>query len=641
MLNKSISYRLTLFISVAVINVFIAFMAISYFFNYNALNKSIESKAISLSTDVISKIEQKLTSTEEISQVVAEQVIFYAKNRNSEMVLSDILKKYPFFKGIHVNIDSAFINSKYSSFHVFRDNTGINFEKQNNITIQCNGFKRLIKQFEDRNTPSWSDVIECARTKEKIVAFYYPVFIETADNSTQRIGEVVSELNIKELNEAIKNIEVANNGFVLLITKDGNYISHPDSKKFIFGNAFDVDSKVYDKKKYNINEIITKGLNGSAISYPAFRNYEKHWSYYTKIKGMDWFLIVGMPYKMLFSSVHLTALIMLLVSLTGILAIYFIVRHIANRLVEPLSHITTKLKEFTANEAEEFRLNTYNEVKLVSESLNFIESWYKEFKTEQTKEQKKNQSRMNDLVQASEIQQGLINTAFSNISKSNEVDFHGLYKPAKVVSGDLFDFFYLDDDHVLFTMGDVSGKGIPAALFMSISQTIIKNNAKIGDVRKIVSNSNNELNSFNEHQFFLTLFLGILNLKSGKLEYCNAAHTPAYILKHNNYIVELKQTHGLPLGLYKNKPYLSSMTDIEEGDVIVLYTDGITDQRNENKILYGQQRLVENLRHLTAIEPREIVNSIYENLKVFRGSVQQSDDIAFIAIKYNGKKKPD
>jgi sigma-B regulation protein RsbU (phosphoserine phosphatase) len=219
------------------------------------------------------------------------------------------------------------------------------------------------------------------------------------------------------------------------------------------------------------------------------------------------------------------------------------------------------------------------------------------------------------------------------------VDLHGLYKPAHVVSGDLFDYLFIDDENILFTIGDVSGKGVPAALFMTIAQTIIKSNATFKGASTIVRKANNELYTNNQHQFFLTLFLGVMNIKTGTLDYCNAAHTPTYILKHNGDIVELSQSHGLPLGLYANKSYSHSKELIEIGDTIILYTDGVTELQNERKIQFGQERFVENLRHVNGLEPEKLVDRIDKSLEIFKGSATQVDDITFMAIKYKGIKK--
>jgi len=238
-------------------------------------------------------------------------------------------------------------------------------------------------------------------------------------------------------------------------------------------------------------------------------------------------------------------------------------------------------------------------------------------------------------MQASEIQQSLIKTDFPAFPERNDIDLYALYKPARVVSGDLFDYFFIDEDNLLITIGDVSGKGVPAAIFMSISQTIIKNNALFKKAKSIVNKANQDLCTDNMHQFFLTLFLGILNVKKGELHYCNAAHTTSLILRKDGLIIELNQTHGLPLGLYLDKDYQDAKINLEKGDKIILYTDGVSELLDENKEQFGIERFKENLVQLKEFGPEELVKNLEKSLGIFSGIAPQSDDICVFVIEYN------
>jgi sigma-B regulation protein RsbU (phosphoserine phosphatase) len=148
---------------------------------------------------------------------------------------------------------------------------------------------------------------------------------------------------------------------------------------------------------------------------------------------------------------------MLFFSVLGILAIFFIITYISNKLIQPLSKVTTQLKKFSSVTGES-GLVTSNEVEQVSESLNYLKSWYEKFEINQNKEDKINTLRKQDLLEASEIQMSLINNNFSVFANRNDIDLFAVYKPARIVSGDLFDFFFLDDYNLFFSIGDVSGK---------------------------------------------------------------------------------------------------------------------------------------------------------------------------------------
>ncbi len=632
MLNKSIAYRLSIYISIAVIGVFIAFIVIFFFFDSKNITNNIENRAIGLSSEVSMQVGKELVATQEITSNISKQIIFYAQQDQPELLISGILKKYQFLNAIHVTLDSV-VHATYHNYFGFRDQDSIQFEQQNFEICNCLGEKQIMEEFVLNKRPGWSEVYKCPQNGNMVVSFYSPIQFQNGKNSSI-VGWITCELSLKELNNTINKIKIGENGFAILLSKDGRYLAHPNKEWIYTKSIFSVSDDVYDKKKIDYKEVLNKGLSGSLIAYPEFRNNEKYWGYYTRLKEIEWTLVIAVPYNELFEPLYHATLKMLFFSVLGILVIFFIISYITSRLVEPLNTVTTQLKRFS-NLSGEADISTLNEVDQVSESLNYLKSWYKKFKIKQSQDEKSNQRRMEDLLEASEIQRSLIKTDFSEISKRKEINLYAIYKPARIVSGDLFDYFLLDNEHLLFTMGDVSGKGVPAAFFMSVAQTIIKSSATLTGVNTIVKKANNELYTNNGHQFFLTLFLGVLNLKTGVLSFCNAAHTPTYILKFNGEIIELAQAHGLPLGLYFNKQYSYSTITIEKGDSIILYTDGITDLQSENKIHYGNERFVENLRHLVGSGPKNIVDSIEKSLETFEGEAEQADDITLMVIQYS------
>jgi sigma-B regulation protein RsbU (phosphoserine phosphatase) len=276
---------------------------------------------------------------------------------------------------------------------------------------------------------------------------------------------------------------------------------------------------------------------------------------------------------------------------------------------------------------------------LVSESLDFLKSWYEKFEIEHRQDEMLNSQRIQDLKEASEVQMSFINTDFTVFDNRSDIDVFALYKPALVVSGDLFDLILLDKDNLFFTIGDASGSGVSAAFFMSVAQTLLKKNSKLKSPAKIVETSNNELYTVNQHQFFLTLFCGVLNLKTGDLKFCNAAHTPSLILNAKGKLTELEPTHGLPLGLYPNGSYDESIIRLKPGDSIVLYSDGVTDQLNSTNQYFGIEGLCDVLNKSANLGSKMLVEEIDKSLDLFKGETKQSDDITLMILQYKNKKK--
>ena len=633
MFNKSIAYRLSIFISVAVISVFVAFIIVSYLFNSKYINESIKDKAIGLSNELIMKVEKPLISTRELSSNISEQILFYGKDKHPEQFITILMRKYPFINTILISIDDDVNYLAKHNYYSYRENDSIRFESQDQKFYHCLTEKSIFEEISKNEEPAWTEVFLCQKDQSQVVAAYSPILLK--DENNRKIGYVICEVSLNNLNDIVNSIEVGKDGFAFLLSKDGRFITHPIKEFVLRKTIFSVSDGAINKRKTNIKEILDKGLSGAFIAYPDFLNREKHWVYYTQLKEIEWTVIFAMPYNQLFKPLYISILKMLLISVIGIIVIYLVIKYITDLLVNPLSEVTDQLKKFT-NETGNIEINSLNEIKLVSESLNMLKLGYERYKIKQSEDEKKNHRQMQDLLQASEIQQSLIKTDFSVFSKIKEIDLFAIYKPARIVSGDLFDFFFDNNDNLIFTMGDVSGKGVSAAFFMSVAQTIIKSSArKFKSAGEIVKNANNELHTTNKHQFFLTLFLGILNIKTGELNYCNAAHTPTYILKPNGKVQELDQSHGLPLGLYPNKEYSNANITLQKGDSILLYTDGITELRNENDLHFGNEKFVENLENLVGLNPKELVLRVEQSLELFKGEASQTDDITLMNIRYN------
>lgn len=638
MLNKSIAYRLSIYISVAVISVFMAFILIAYFFNTGLVKSNIENKAVGLGLQALMLGEKQLVSTKEITSNIAEQVLYYAENNDVELLASQVMTKYHYLNAIRINIDSAVPNIQYHNYYYYRDADTIGYLKENKLIYHCRFEKNILEEMQKFDIPGWTEIFKCNKNNREVVAFYAPIKTKNANNEIISAGSIFIELSLLDLNDTINSLKIGKSGYAFLVSKDGTYLTHPNKDLILKKNLFSIDKREYNTSSEEIKQLFEKGEEGSIIAHPEFLNYKKSWVHYTLVKETGWILFFVVPYDELFISLYLLVLRMLFFSVLGILAIFFIITYITNKLIQPLSTVTSQLKNFSSTNGN-LELNTKNEIELVSGSLEFLKSWYEKFKTAQNQEEILSSQRKQDLLEASEIQMSLINTDFSFFNDRKDIDLFAVYKPARIVSGDLYDFFFLDEENLFFSIGDVSGKGLSAAFFMSVAQTLLKSNSRLLKPGKIVTNANNELYTANQHQFFLTLFCGILNVKTGVLNYCNAAHTLTMILSLNGDLHELDYSHGMPLGLHPGRNYEESSIKLKRGDSIVLFSDGVTELQNENEVRYGNDRFLNTLKPLATLNPKEMITEIEKDLELFKGKMKQSDDITIMVLKFKNKKK--
>lgn len=632
MFNKSIGYRLTLYISLAVISVFVAFISANYLFNLKLYRENTLNKAIGKSMEVNALVNNKIVTTSEIASNISEQFFYFQSKGDVQLLLERILVKYPFINAVYANVDSV-VPFENNYFYAFSNGDALHYKQSKEPVFVCHKEMELFAKIKNLTTSGWTEPYRCPEKGNVVVAYHTPLYYKTENGGENFAGQIIAELSLMELNDAINQIDVGERGYTFLITREGDYITHPNDSNILRRNVYSLPSKSLNSGKIDLKDILLNGKTGWAVVYPDIINYEKSWVYYTPINENRWFLLFITPYKELFFQLYWETVRLIIFALIGILLIFLIIKYITKKLVDPLSDVTSRLSALSGT--EEKNGSTLNEVQRVSDTLEFLKEWFDQYRIASEQEELKSLRHKQDLQQASEIQQSLIKKSFPAFPNRKDIDLYAIYEPARVVSGDLFDYFFIDEDNLAFTIGDVSGKGIPAGIFMSVAQTIIRNKAIAGKKAKdIVIDANTELSTSNKHQYFLTLFLGVLNLKTGVLNYCNAAHDFPFVLKSNGSISELKETHGLPLGLYAEKEYKDSNIIIGKGDTIVLYTDGVTELLNEAKNQFGVERFKENLVRLAGLDPTDMVKTVHEVLKQFKGEAPQADDMSLFSIKY-------
>ncbi len=240
-----------------------------------------------------------------------------------------------------------------------------------------------------------------------------------------------------------------------------------------------------------------------------------------------------------------------------------------------------------------------------------------------------------ELAIATKIQVGCLENDFSLFNQKKDVYVTADMCPAKEVGGDFYDVFMIDDDHLCFVIADVSGKGVPAALFMSMAKIHIKNYASLGlSLDEVAFRVNNQLCYKNEEGMFVTAFVCVLDLVTNEMKFINAGHNPPFLMKAGGAFSMMKPKANLVFGMMEDVPYQQQCISLEKGDVIYLYTDGVTEALNAQDELFGEQRLEEVLnRYKDQIDRSEMfVRHLYDEVDAFANGVSQADDITMLCL---------
>lgn len=245
-----------------------------------------------------------------------------------------------------------------------------------------------------------------------------------------------------------------------------------------------------------------------------------------------------------------------------------------------------------------------------------------------------------ELEVAAKIQTSMLPCIFPPFPNRDEFDIYATMDPAKEVGGDFYDFFMVDDDHLAFVVADVSGKGVPAALFMVIGKTLIKDHTGLNDdLGEVFTEVNNILCSSNSEEMFITAFEGVLNLKTGELRYVNAGHEMPFICRGNGVYEPFKVKAGFVLAGMEGIRYKSGSVQLQPGDKIFQYSDGVPEAMNSKNEQYGMQRLSKVLAQNSEKTPAELLPAIKADLDAFVGEAEQFDDITMLCIEFSGKGK--
>jgi len=246
-----------------------------------------------------------------------------------------------------------------------------------------------------------------------------------------------------------------------------------------------------------------------------------------------------------------------------------------------------------------------------------------------------------ELRLAQEIQEGMLRSDFEVPDLAHRVDLHASMQPAREVGGDLYDFFVMPDGRVCVLVGDVSDKGMPAALFMARSIEVARVVAQLqaapglepADPAAILAKINAALCENNPSRMFVTMILAILDPRTGRLDYCNAGHNSPYIRCRDRASVVLDANHSAPLGVSPATAYRSAETQLRDGDMLLLYSDGITEATDDAGAMFGEERLEQALSDMPAHRAAAFTGAILGAVRRFAGSAVQSDDITVLAVR--------
>lgn len=441
--------------------------------------------------------------------------------------------------------------------------------------------------------------------------------------------------------------------YSFIIDGKGTYIAHTDKRHILRDNFLKETAAAQDTlANYYCRQMIA----GKKGYYPNYFEDEENteslmidghsvFLFYAPIEHTDWSMALVLPSFDIKGFGIIVGIILLLLVALALLVVYFVGRRIIKNTVKPLHQLATSAGEVAKGHFDTPlpTIKHNDEIHLLRDSFENMQQSLTKYVDELRTTTASKAAIEKELKVAHDIQMSMLPKTFPPYPERNDIDIAGSLTPAKDVGGDLFDF-YIRDEKLFFCVGDVSGKGVPASLVMAVTRSLFRNvSAHESEPSQIMKTLNDALVENNETSMFVTLFVGVLDLDTGLLRYCNAGHDSPLLI--GDGVGMLPCDSNLPLGVMPGWAYSLQEIDIKSQTVIFIYTDGLTEAEDMSQNLFGDQRTIEVAEQVLAEGehvPSTIIKRMTQAVKTFVGNAEQSDDLTMLAIKYkemNGRKQ--
>jgi sigma-B regulation protein RsbU (phosphoserine phosphatase) len=459
-----------------------------------------------------------------------------------------------------------------------------------------------------------------------------PVFAPDGKN----IGVVAADITLDAVSRRIIRTPENVEGYAFLMDQDGNVIDQEKSDMCIPTVEEDAVKKIYAGESQIVE--CEKGVK-NYVAYAPITCMQ------SSVNSSPWVLGIVMEEKEMIRvaesvkrSMNYTQVLLISLFIAILLAVSDIAYRMSRRITKPILDLDEGAKIVGSGNLDyQLEVGTGDEIEDLANAFNKMTSDLKAYMRDLEETTAARERIQSELRIASEIQASMLPRTFPPFPDRKEFDIFATMEPAKEVGGDFYDFFFIDEDKLCFLIGDVSGKGVPAALFMAISRILLKTEAlRVIPPDEILYNVNNTLCPDNDASMFVTLFCVILNAETGEMQFANAGHNPPLINANGEGFEFIQLPKSFVVGPMPDTKYKFQKLTLRPNDTIFLYTDGVTEAMNPDSQLFSDERLKECLSGLKDKDVKEIISAVREQIAEFAQGALQSDDITMLALKYNG-----
>ena len=461
-------------------------------------------------------------------------------------------------------------------------------------------------------------------SKDMIASYCKPL----KDKNGQFVGTISVDISLSWLSKTISAVKPYPNSYSIMVGAGGTYFVHPDTTKLFYQTVFTETLINPDPDRESIGHAMLDGEEGMReIKVDGKDCYV----FFKPLSTTGWSVAIVCPASDIFGGYYRLYRTVAALVVIGLLIMLFVFSRIIRRELQPLTRLARQAETIASGqfdvELPDEKRN--DEIGQLSKSFNYMQKSLVKYVDELKETTASKAAIENELKVASDIQMSMLPRIYPAFPNRNDIDLHALMTPAKEVGGDLYDYF-IQNERLYFCVGDVSGKGIPASLFMAVTRNLFRIIAQQGHAPADIAT---QINAFlfkdNERCMFVTMFIGMVDLKTGHLDFCNCGHNPPIIdgeFMHLEY-------ENQPLGLWDDDVFTGESIDNIKGRQLLIYTDGLNEAENPEKQLFGNDRLLNMIAQLTNATSEEVVNQLKAAVEEHRAGADQNDDLTLLCLR--------
>ncbi|MFA5257269.1 MAG: SpoIIE family protein phosphatase, partial [Opitutales bacterium] len=633
--SRSLVWRLSILILGGAGLVLAAVMLSSHLTQSRLLIHQQQQHGEAITLAAVNRINDLLGRVEACAQGAATSLDYCDLNRDSATFwLRSMLEKQPEIDGLTLALSDAIPGRPFTILHAFRDGDVVKVNESEDSESQYINDWYYLPLYMRR--AGWVEPYFDHQSQKTTVTYTVPVFLTDGN----LYGVASCELSLEGIREMLDALPLGESGMALLLSDEGVYISHPvrdfEMRETIFSIAESLGS--LEKPQPSLMALARKLLSGQAGMdvYRSNANDAPLYIYYRPVPLTGWAFAVTIPESQVLAPLRRQNNINLMIGLAGALLLLGASIGVAFSITRPLHELAAVAGRLAVGDfdAPMPKTRRRDEIGRLASSFARMREDLRSYIEELTTTTAAKEKIASEMAIAHQIQLGIVPKLFPPFPNRKDLDLYALLDPARDVGGDLYDFSLLDEDHLYVAIGDVSGKGVPASLLMAVGKTLLKSTMQaVRDPARALTMVNDELSADNESCMFITAFCGVLNLRSGHFTFANAGHNPPLVITPSGMTKYIRRKPGPALGAMCGARYQNMDLTLGNEEMLLLYTDGVTEAMNPREEMYGEDRLREIAAAHNKSEAQQMIRAIAEAVRTHADGEEQSDDITMLAVR--------